>query len=164
LVGWFQNELEMGPRALGNRSILADPRYIDNKTKLNYFVKHRENWRPFAPSILSDLAEDYISDLYSTSQFMIQTYKVNDEKIDEIPSVIHPGNDTCRPHVVTIDSNPLFYDLIKRFYDITNTPVLLNTSFNDHGEPIVMTPNLAIAGFYSKGLDTLVINDFIISK
>lgn len=163
LVGWFQGRLEMGPRALGNRSILADPRTEASRDRVNEYVKHREEWRPFAPSLLEEAADEYLINAES-APFMIKTFDVPDEKKDEIPAVLHPSDGTTRPQTVRADQNPRYYELIKQFEKITGVPVLLNTSFNDHGEPIVRTPREAIKDFFGMGLDSLVIEDILIEK
>lgn len=163
LVGWFQGRTEMGPRALGNRSILADPRSIESRDRVNREVKHREDWRPFAPSMLQEAAEDYLVDT-TEAPYMIQTFDVLPDKINEIPAVIHPSDGTARPQTVTKEQNPRYYRLLKEFTDIAGVPVLLNTSFNDSGEPIVNTPREAIRDFYSMGLDILAVSDFVIEK
>ncbi len=163
LVGWFQGGVEMGPRALGNRSILADSRTIASRDRVNKFVKHREGWRPFAPSMLEGAAEEYLENP-GASPYMIQTFDVKDEKVDEIPAVLHPGDDTLRAQTVREDQNPRYYELIQEFESITGVPVLLNTSFNDAGEPIVRTPREAVRNFYSMGLDVLVLGDVVLEK
>ncbi len=163
LIGWFQGRLEMGPRALGNRSILADPRTEESRDRVNKFVKHREEWRPFAPSMIEEAAEDYLVNA-EPSPYMIKTFEVLSDKTDEITAVLHPGDDTTRPHTVREEQNPRYYRLIREFERRTGVPVLLNTSFNDHGEPVVRTPTEAIKDFYGMGLDVLVLNDFVVRK
>jgi len=163
LVGWFQGRLEMGPRALGNRSILADPRTEESRDRVNKYVKHREEWRPFAPSMIEEAAEEYLVN-GEKSPYMVKTFDVRDEKKDEVTAVLHPGDDTTRPQTVREDQNPRYYRLISEFENITGVPVVLNTSFNDHGEPIVNTPKEAIKDFYAMGLDVLVLNDIVVEK
>jgi carbamoyltransferase len=163
LVGWFQGRLEMGPRALGNRSILADPRTESSKDRVNRYVKHREEWRPFAPSMLEEAAPDYLKNAQS-SPYMIKTFDVKPEARDDIEAVLHPADDTTRPQTVSETQNPRYYRLISEFESITDVPVVLNTSFNDHGEPIVTKPSEAIKDFYGMGLDTLVLGDFLLEK
>lgn len=162
-IGWFQGRMEMGPRALGNRSILADPRSIEITDKLNDFVKHREKWRPFGPSILHEYADIYMKN-YSFAPFMIKTFNVKEKYEKEIEGVLHQADKTTRPHVVYKDVNPRYYNLIDEFRKITGIPLILNTSFNDHGEPIVCKPKDAIDTFLNTGLDILVINDYIVEK
>jgi carbamoyltransferase len=163
LVGWLQGRLEVGPRALGNRSILADSRTIDSRDRVNEFVKHREEWRPFAPSMLEEAAEDYLVDA-EAAPYMIKTFDVKEEKRAEIPAVLHPADDTTRPQTVCAEQNPRYHALLQEFDQITGVPVILNTSFNDSGEPIVNTPVEAIKDFYSMGLDTLVIENLVLEK
>ena len=163
LVGWVYGRQEMGPRALGNRSILADPRTEASRDRVNRHVKHREEWRPFAPSMLEERADEYLVD-FSPSPYMINTYDTVPEKRDEIAAVIHPGDETTRPQTVREDQNHRYYALISEFERITDVPVLLNTSFNDHGEPIVTTAREAVADFYTMGLDMLVIGDYVVEK
>lgn len=163
LIGWFQGRMEMGPRALGNRSILADPRVDASRDQINDNVKHRENWRPFAPSMLPEAANKYlVGD--RDSPFMIDTFETVPQYCEEITATLHPADSTTRPHIVKQNRNPQYYDLIQSFEEQTGVPVLLNTSFNDHGEPIIRTPRQAIRSFYSMGLDALVLNDFLIEK
>jgi Predicted carbamoyl transferase, NodU family len=163
LVGWFQGRLEMGPRALGNRSILADPRSVESRTRVNRYVKHREEWRPFAPSILETRADEYLEDA-KPSPFMILTFNATDRAMEEIPAAIHPGDNTTRPQTVTEAQSPRYHDLIQEFERITGVPVVLNTSFNDHGEPIVTRPKEALKDFYGMGLDVLVLDRFLVEK
>lgn len=163
LVGWFQGRSEIGPRALGHRSILADPRDEASRNRVNQYVKHREEWRPFAPSMLAEVADEYLIDPVS-APYMIQTFDVRPDKQDEIEAVLHPADQTTRPQTVTKSSNPRYYRLIEAFGEITGVPVVLNTSFNDHGEPIVNTPEEALVDFYRMGLDTLVLEDVVVRK
>lgn len=163
LVGWFQGRLELGPRALGNRSILADPRSAESRDRVNRFVKHREEWRPFAPSILEEAADEYLANP-TPAPYMIRSFDVKPEKRDEIPAVLHPADGTTRPQTVREDQNPRYYRLLRAFEDVTEVPVLLNTSFNDHGEPIVNEPIEAIKDFFGMGLDVLVIENLLVTK
>ena len=163
LVGWFSGRLEMGPRALGARSILADPRSTDSRDRVNRFVKHREEWRPFAPSMLESAADEYLENA-EPAPFMIKTFDVKPEKREELTAVIHPGDDTTRPQTVREDQHPRYHRVISEFEDITGVPAVLNTSFNDHGEPIVATPTEAIKDFFGMGLDLLVLEDFLVEK
>lgn len=162
IIGWFQGSMEMGPRALGNRSILMDPRYAENKDIINKTVKYRESFRPFCPSILDKAAEDYLEKLRD-APFMIISDNVKKGKEKEIPAVVHVDG-TVRPQIVTKDINLLFYQLLERFGSLTGVPVLLNTSFNIKGEPIVATPEDAIKCFFDTGLDCLSIGSFLVSK
>lgn len=163
IVGWFQGRMEMGPRALGNRSILADPRTEKSRSQVNRYVKHREEWRPFAPSILEEKMDEYLVDSVP-SPYMIKTFDTVEERRDEMSAVLHPGDQTTRPQSVTEDQNPRYHRLISEFKKITDVPILLNTSFNDHGEPIVNTPMEAVKDFYGMGLDTLVVDDLLLTK
>ncbi|RDZ55939.1 carbamoyltransferase [Haloferax sp. Atlit-10N] len=163
LVGWFQGRLELGPRALGGRSILADPRSVDSRDRVNRFVKHREGWRPFAPSMLEKAVDEYFVDA-TASPFMIDTFDVREEKQKEIAAVLHPADHTTRPQTVREDQHPRYYRLISEFESLTGVPVVLNTSFNDHGEPIVNTPTEALKDFFGMGLDVLVLEDVVIEK
>jgi carbamoyltransferase len=162
LVGWFQGRMEYGPRALGDRSILADARRPDMKDRVNEVVKFREGWRPFAPSCLVERASEYFEGCHD-APFMIFTFDVRPEKRAEIPAVTHADN-TARVQTVTREANPRYWRLIKEFEKLTGTPVIMNTSFNLRGEPIVCTPKDAIRTFYSCGLDFLAIGSFIIAK
>jgi carbamoyltransferase len=163
LVGWFQGRLEMGPRALGNRSILADPRTTDSLDRVNEFVKHREAWRPFAPSMLAEAGPEYLENSEESS-YMIKTFDPKPEKRDNIAAVLHPADQTTRPQTVRPDQNARYHELIEEFERITGVPVVLNTSFNDHGEPIINTPTEALKDFYGMGLDVLVLEDILVEK
>jgi carbamoyltransferase len=162
IIGWFQGRMEVGPRALGNRSILADPRRAEMKDVINARVKHREGFRPFAPSVLEEKADDYFDRAY-TSPYMILNFEVRPEKRDVIPAVTHVDG-TARVQTVARAVNPLYYRLIEEFERLTGVPVLLNTSFNVRGEPIVHTPDDAIRCFLSTGMDRLVLGDHIVEK
>lgn len=163
IIGWYQNRMEFGPRALGNRSILADPRSIKSRDKVNKYVKHREEWRPFAPSLLEEHAGEFLKD-YESSSFMIKTFNTTKKATDSIPAVLHPADNTTRPQTVSKEVNERYWNLISEFSKITGVPVLLNTSFNDHGEPIVENPKDALRSFYGMGLDILVLGDYVIKK
>lgn len=162
IVGWFQGRMEWGPRALGNRSILADPRNPKMKDLINFYVKFREEFRPFCPSMLAESASEYLENTYP-SPFMILTFNVPEKKKKEIPSVVHI-DETVRPQTVEKNTNPLFYALIKEFESISSVPVVLNTSFNVAGEPIVCRPEEAIRTFYSCGMDYLALGNYLIKK
>ncbi|WP_436927427.1 carbamoyltransferase family protein [Halosimplex amylolyticum] len=163
LVGWFDGRLELGPRALGNRSILADPRTVESRDRVNRFVKHREEWRPFAPSMLEAAADEYLVD-GEAAPFMISAFDVDPARRDEIQAVLHPADDTTRPQTVDQRQNPRYHRLISKFADITGVPVLLNTSFNDHAEPIVTTPTEALKDFFGMGLDVLALEGLVVEK
>ncbi len=160
IVSWFQNGAEFGPRALGNRSILADPRSNKIKGLLNQKIKFRENFRPYAASILKEHLNDYF-DLQHESPYMLLIAKVNENKKEKVPGVLHVDN-TSR--IQTVDqNNGLFYDLLNEFYKQTGLPLLLNTSFNKQ-EPIVETPADAINTFINTDIDILIIGNYIIDK
>ncbi|HET9673774.1 MAG TPA: carbamoyltransferase C-terminal domain-containing protein [Gaiellaceae bacterium] len=161
VVGWFQGRMEFGPRALGNRSIVVDPRRHDMKDILNARIKHREHFRPFAPSILAETAGDWFEQDY-TSPFMVLVYKTRTEKRDEIPAVNHV-DDTGRLQTVEERVSPRYYGLIKAFGDRTGVPVVLNTSFNEN-EPIVMTPEHAVETFAKTKMDLLVLGNLVVKR
>ncbi len=161
IVGWFQGRMEFGPRALGNRSILADPRRKDMKDLLNSRIKYREPFRPFCPSILAEATGDYFEIDYP-SPFMIMAYKIKPHQRERIPAVTH-GDGTGRLQTVEKDVNPLYWKLIKRFQEITGVPVLLNTSFNEN-EPIVNTPREALECFLRTKMDVLVMGPYFSLK
>ena len=162
ILGWFQGRMEFGPRALGSRSIIADPRDSEMNTKVNNAVKFREWWRPFAPSLKQEVAPDYLESAYD-SPFMILTAQVRPEKRSVIPSVTHVDG-SARPQTVEHEVNPLYYRLIDEFGAVTGVPVIMNTSFNLRGEAIVHTPTDALRTFFSSGMDALVIGSFLVEK
>jgi carbamoyltransferase len=161
VVGWFQGRMELGPRALGNRSILADPRRIEMKDVLNARVKHREPFRPFAPSILAESTGDWFEQSYS-SPFMVLVYGVRPEKRALIPAVTHVDG-TGRLQTVEKDVNPRYHRLLQQFEQLTGVPVLLNTSFNE-SEPIVMRPEDALETFRKTRIDLLVLGNYVIRR
>jgi len=160
VVGWYQGRVEWGPRALGNRSILADPRNAKMKDILNEKIKHRESFRPFAPSILEEYSSEYF-ELDIPSPYMLLVAKV--KKPDKIPAVTHVDG-TGRLQTVSRKANPLYYDLINEFYKLTGVPVIVNTSMNVKGEPIVNTPSQGYAMLRKTEMDYLVMGNFLISK
>jgi carbamoyltransferase len=162
MVAWFQGRMEYGPRALGNRSILVDPRLEDGKDRVNAEVKFRESWRPFAPSVLVDAAEEYFVDPYP-DPFMITSFEVRSEKRDEIPAVTHVDG-TSRPQFVKPDGPARYYDLIETFNSKGGVPLVLNTSFNLSGDPIVCSVDDAIETFYNCGLDAMAIGPYLLEK
>jgi len=162
ILGWFQGRMEFGPRALGSRSILADPRDPEMNAKVNNAVKFREWWRPFAPSIKKEAAGEYLESA-TDSPFMILTAQVRPEKRSIIPSVMHVDG-SARPQTVEKEINPLYWRLIDEFEKRTGVPVIMNTSFNLRGEAIVHTPTDAIRTFFSSGMDALVIGSFLVEK
>ena len=161
VVGWFQGRMEWGPRALGNRSILAHPGLPNMKEILNARIKHREWFRPFAPSILEEYQQEYFENDHP-SPFMLHVYKIRPEKRIALCAVNHV-DDTGRLQTVAHDENPLYYDLISAFHRATGIPVLLNTSFNEN-EPIVCTPEEAIDCFQRTRMDALAIGPFLVRK
>src|SRR5271166_2918385 len=162
ILGWFQGRMEFGPRALGSRSILADPRDPEMNAKVNNAVKFREWWRPFAPSLLQEAAGEYLESA-TDSPFMVLTAQVRPEKRSIIPSVTHVDG-SARPQTVERDVNPLYWRLISEFGRRTGVPVVMNTSFNLRGEPIVSSPTDAIRTFFSSGMDALIIGSFMVEK
>ncbi|HXH10153.1 MAG TPA: carbamoyltransferase [Alphaproteobacteria bacterium] len=167
VVGWFQGRFEWGPRALGNRSILADPRRADMKDIVNTKIKFREPFRPFAPSVLEEHTANYFvlpePQRHYPARFMLYVVDVKEEKRQVIPAITHVDG-TGRLQTVSSHINPRYYELIKQFGNATGVPVLLNTSFNLKGEPIVNTPEEAFTTFSRCGMDVLVLDHCIITK
>jgi carbamoyltransferase len=161
ILGWFQGRAEWGPRALGNRSIVADPRRADMKDILNARIKHREMFRPFAPSVLAEATGEYFEKSYP-SPFMTQAYSVRPEKREVIPAPTHVDG-TGRLQTVTQEANRRYWRLIREFGNLTGVPVVLNTSFNDN-EPIVCRPEEAIECFLRTKMDVLVLGDILVRK
>jgi len=181
VIGWFQGRMEFGPRALGNRSILGDPRSPEMQRQMNLKIKYRESFRPFAPAVLRESVADYF-EMTESSPYMLLVAPVS-EKVriaDEasntvagldklqvprstIPAVTHVDL-SARIQTVERNDNERFYDLIARFGEITGTPVLINTSFNVRGEPIVCTPEDAFRCFMRTEMDVLVVGDFMLLK
>jgi carbamoyltransferase len=162
VIGWFQGRSEFGPRALGNRSILADPRKAEMKDILNKRVKHRQPFRPFAPIALAERAAE-IFEGEEDSPFMLIAKRVRPEWRDRIPAIVHVDG-TARVQTVREETNALLYGLLKAFDALTGVPVLINTSFNVKGEPMVETPHDAVACFLATGIDYLVLHDLLIRK
>jgi carbamoyltransferase len=162
IIGWFQGRMEFGPRALGSRSILADPRDPEMNAKVNNAVKFREWWRPFAPSFKKEAAAEYL-ETATDSPFMILTAQVRPEKRAIIPAVTHVDG-SARPQTVEKEVNPLYWNLIDEFGKRTGVPVIMNTSFNLRGEAIVNTPTDAVRTFFSSGMDALCIGSFLVEK
>jgi carbamoyltransferase len=162
ILGWFQGRMEFGPRALGNRSILADPRRPDMKDILNARVKHREPFRPFAPSVLEERSGDYFT-ADSPSPFMILVFDVRPEKRELIPAITHVDG-TGRLQTVSRETNPRYWALIKEFERLTGVGLVLNTSFNVMGEPIVCQPKEAVECLLSTGVDRLIIGDYLVDE
>ncbi len=162
ILGWFQGRMEFGPRALGSRSILADPRDPEMNAKVNNAVKFREWWRPFAPSLKKEAAAEYLESA-TDSPFMILTAQVRPEKCGVIPAVTHVDG-SARPQTVEKEINPLYWRLLDEFEKRTGVPVVMNTSFNLRGEAIAHTPTDAVRTFFSSGMDGLAIGSFLVEK
>jgi carbamoyltransferase len=167
VIGWFQGRFEWGPRALGNRSILADPRRNEMKNIVNTKIKYREPFRPFAPVVLAERAHEYFDfpnvEKQFPPKFMLMVSPVFMDKWDVIPATTHAGG-TGRLQTIDRETNQRYYDVVKHFGDITGVPVLLNTSFNLRGEPIVTSPANAWNTFSKSGLDTLVLGSYVVRK
>src|SRR6266404_1033813 len=165
VVGWMQGRSEFGPRALGNRSILADPRPQENKDRINQMVKKREGYRPFAPSVLEEDARVYfeLPDGIDRFPFMIFVLNVRENMRQQLGAITHIDG-TARVHTVSRETNPRYWDLIKAFKDITGVGVLLNTSFNNNVEPIVDSVEDGIVSFLTTGLDYLVVGEYVVRK
>jgi carbamoyltransferase len=161
VAGWFSGRAEWGPRALGNRSILADPRRADMRDILNRRIKHRESFRPFAPSILAEWSGEFFEGT-NPSPFMTFGQPLRPERRDALPAATHVDG-TCRPQTVDREANPRFWKLIHEFQKLTRIPAVVNTSFNDN-EPIVCSPSEAIDCFRRTQLDLLVMGNFMICK
>jgi carbamoyltransferase len=165
IIGWFQGRSELGPRALGQRSILCDARRPDGKVVLNSKVKHREAFRPFAPVILLEEAGNWfeLEGVNFDSPYMLRVCKFREDKKQLVPAVVHV-DDTGRLQTVTKEANGRFYDLIKRFYEMTDVPIILNTSFNVMGMPIVESPEDALLCMMSTGIDYCVVGERLVKK
>ena len=161
MLGWYQGRSEWGPRALGNRSIVVDPRRADMKDVLNSRVKHREPFRPFSPSILAERVGEWFERDFP-SPFMLMAYQVKEEKRDSIPAPTHIDG-SGRLQTVTAEANPLYHGLISAFESLTGVPVLLNTSFNDN-EPVVNTPEEAVASFLRTRMDSLALGPYLVTR
>lgn len=164
VVGWFQGRMEFGPRALGNRSLLADPRDPNMVKRMNRLVKHREDHRPFCPSVLAEHARDWflIKRDAISARYMLMAYPVHSERHEQIPAVIH-ADGTSRIQMVEAQANPRYHALLSKFREKTGVPLLLNTSFNDR-EPIVCTPDDAIRTFLRTEIDYLALGDFLLKR
>jgi len=162
IIGWFQGRMESGPRALGNRSILMSPLRPENKDVINARVKFREAFRPFCPSLLWEEGSTYLMDARDEF-FMITSFDAQHDKRSKVPAVVHVDG-TLRPQMVKQEVNPIYWDLIHRFGELTGEPILLNTSFNIMGEPIINAPSEAIRCFYDGGLDALMLGNYLLAK
>lgn len=161
IVGWFQGRFEWGPRALGNRSIVCDPRRASMKDHLNSRIKHREGFRPFAPSVLEERAGDWF-EMGAASPFMLMTCRVRQEKQSLVPAITHVDG-TARQQTVSRQTNPKYWALIRAFEQHTGVPIVLNTSFNEN-EPVVNTPEEAVACFLRNDMDVLVLGRYLVNK
>ncbi len=161
VIGWFQGRMEWGPRALGNRSIICDPRRSDMKEILNIKIKRRESFRPFAPSVIIEEVEDWFEE-NDNVPFMMQVYPIKKEKRHLVPAVTHVDG-SGRLQTVSRNNNKVYYELIKSFYKLTGVPMILNTSFNEN-EPIVCLPEEALKTFLRTKMDILVLEDWIITR
>jgi carbamoyltransferase len=164
VVAWFQGRMEFGPRALGNRSLLGDPRRPDTREIFNQRVKHRETFRPFAPSVLAEHADEWFDVGRPTisHDYMLFACAVKPDKKDRIPAVLHQDG-TARVQIVRREANPRYHELVSHFYARTGVPLVLNTSFNDN-EPIVCTPAHAIATFRNTLIDALFMGDVYLTS
>ena len=167
VLGWFQGRSEWGPRALGNRSILADPRNPAMKDIVNTKIKFREAFRPFAPSVLAESAESYFELAQAAhhypARYMLYVVPTKESHRQTLPAVTHVDG-TARLQIISRAQNARFYSLVDHFAQATGVPVLLNTSFNLRGEPLVNTPDEAVSTFMRSGMDSLVLGDFLIEK
>jgi carbamoyltransferase len=161
VVGWFQGRMEWGPRALGNRSIVCDPRRADMKEILNQKIKRRESFRPFAPSVIRESVGEWFETNYDVP-FMLQVYQIRAEKRELIPAVTHV-NGSGRLQSVTEAQNSRYYRLIRAFEELSGVPLVLNTSFNEN-EPVVCTPREALDCFLRTRMDVLVLNNLYIER
>ncbi len=161
VIGFFQDKMEWGPRALGNRSILGDPRRSDMKDILNKKIKRRESFRPFAPSVLSEEVKDWFEE-DDNVPFMMQVFKIKKNKRKQVPAITHVDG-TGRLQTVCEKTNSRYYNLIKEFYNITGIPMILNTSFNEN-EPVVCNPDEALNCFLRTNMDVLVLGDWVIKR
>jgi carbamoyltransferase len=162
VVGWFQGKLEWGPRALGNRSILANPAREGTRDYLNRHVKHREAFRPYALALPLENADDLFSRWYP-SPFMLLNFEVKMSQQAKVKEGIHIDG-TTRPQTVDRTHHPLYWSMLHQFTQLTGIPGVINTSLNDHGAPLVCTPYDALRTFYSTALDSLIIGDFLVQK
>ena len=163
IIGWFQGKSEFGPRALGNRSILANPIIKDNKDYINERVKHREGWRPYAPIMLEEYIHDWFDIPKNSSPYMLFNAQILPEKEGQVPAVIHVDG-SARIQTVTEELNKPIFQLLIEWNKKTNVPILLNTSFNVDGEPIIESPEHALKTFMGTNIDVLVIGNYIVTK
>jgi carbamoyltransferase len=161
-VGWFQGRMEFGPRALGNRSIIADPRSADMKDRINVRIKYREEYRPFCPSVLYERQADYFENTFD-APFMVVTFPVGQRAQPAIPAVVHVDG-TARIQSVHPQTNPLYSRLIGEFAKVSSIPVLLNTSLNINEQPMVNSPLEALHTYFCSGLDVLYLGPYRLAK
>ena len=165
VIARCEGKMEFGQRALGNRSILADPRKANTVEKINTKIKYRDFWMPFTPTICFEDCENYlINNKNIYSPFMTMAYDMKKGIPEVLPAVIHPADKTCRPQMLKKQDNPEYYKIIKEFQKISGHPVILNTSFNLHGEAIVETPKQALDTFNRSELDILLLNGIAIVR
>jgi carbamoyltransferase len=162
IVGWVQGGAEFGPRALGHRSILADPRSVKSKERLDSEIKKREWFRPYAPSVLAEHADEYF-EMLGPSPYMLLAVNTRPEVRDKVPGIVHVDG-SARVQTVERQIEPLYHRLISKFHEIAGVPLVLNTSFNGYGEPMVETPEDAIDAMHSMGLDALAVGDYLAWK
>jgi carbamoyltransferase len=163
IIGWFQGKSEFGPRALGNRSILANPTLPDNKDYINERVKHREGWRPYAPIMLEEYVHDWYDIPKTSSPYMLFNAWLLPEKKGKVPAVTHVDG-SARIQTVTEELNKPIFQLLTKWNEKTNVPILLNTSFNVNAEPIIESPENALRTFMSTNIDVLVMENYIVTK
>jgi carbamoyltransferase len=163
IVGRFDGREEVGPRSLGNRTIMADPRDLRNIRKLNFAIKYRDFWMPFAASILEEDAPKYIRNLAGWPYYMIEAFDTTPQAEQSIIAGMHPMDRTVRPQLVN-DTNPGYRDIIREFRNLTGVGGILNTSFNLHGFPIVGTPEVALDTLVRSDLDALALGPFLVTK
>jgi carbamoyltransferase len=163
VIGWMQGRMEMGPRALGNRSVIADPRNGSVKELINKHLKKRDWFVPFAPSVIEEDSHDYIKDFNGYAPFMIMAYDVKEDTAGTIPAVVHVDN-TIRPQIVKSGVNPRYWEMIKCFKELSGVGMVLNTSFNKHGLPIVESPKDAIGHLVNSNVDILVIGNYVVER
>jgi carbamoyltransferase len=159
IIGWVQGGAEFGPRALGHRSILADPRTVASKERLDREIKRREWFRPYAPSVLAEHADEYF-EMLGPSPYMLLAVNTRDEVRDRVPGIVH-ADGSARVQTVEREIEPLYHRLISRFHELTGVPLILNTSFNGYGEPMVETAAEALDAMHSMGLDALAVGDYL---
>jgi carbamoyltransferase len=162
IIGWVQGGAEFGPRALGHRSILADPRTHESKQRLDCEIKRREWFRPYAPSVLEEYADEYF-EMMGTSPYMLVAVNTRNTVRDVVPAIVHVDG-SARVQTVARATNPLYHRLISAFKDITGVPLVLNTSFNGYGDPMVESPTDAIEAMHSMGLDAIAVGDYLAWK